>query len=185
LNASSAPEGGWTPQARADLEAMVKSAAGFNAERGDSLTLNVFPFSGSAAPLGTLPWWERGQLQELAKIGLVGLISLLMLLLVVRPVVRSLLQSRQLYAGAQSTQAAVSMGELSERQLHHAAGEVSGVGILGELNPLSEIRLPAPGSGLEMQIEHLQMLAKNDPERVSEVIKQWIGRNERDLTPAS
>jgi flagellar M-ring protein FliF len=36
-----------------------------------------------------------------------------------------------------------------------------------------------------MQIEHLQMLAKNDPERVSEVIKQWIGRNERDLTPAS
>jgi len=57
--------------------------------------------------------------------------------------------------------------------------------VFGELNPLSEIRLPAPGSGLELQIEHLQMLAKNDPERVSEVIKHWIGRNERDLNPAS
>ena len=55
------------------------------------------------------------------------------------------------------------------------------VTMLGELNPLSEICLPAPGSGLELQVEHLQMLAKNDPERVSEVIKQWIGRNESNL----
>ena len=55
--------------------------------------------------------------------------------------------------------------------------------MLGESNPLSEICLPAPGSGLELQIEHLQMLAKNDPERVSEVIKQWIGRNETNVNP--
>ena len=54
---------------------------------------------------------------------------------------------------------------------------------LGDRAGLAEITLPAPGSGLEMQIEHLQMLAKNDPERVSEVLKQWIGRNERTLTP--
>ena len=66
-----------------------------------------------------------------------------------------------------------------------ASEEVAEISVLGELNPLSEIRLPAPGSGLEMQIEHLQMLAKNDPERVSEVIKQWIGRNDRDLNPVS
>jgi flagellar M-ring protein FliF len=29
------------------------------------------------------------------------------------------------------------------------------------------------------------MLAENEPERVSEVIKHWIGRNERDLSPVS
>ena len=51
--------------------------------------------------------------------------------------------------------------------------------IFAELNPLAEIRLPAPGSGLEHQIEHLQMLALNEPERVSEVLKHWIGRNEK------
>src|SRR5690606_39771803 len=43
--------------------------------------------------------------------------------------------------------------------------------IFAELNPLAEIRLPAPGSGLEHQIEHLQMLALNEPERVSEVLR--------------
>ncbi|MOA12710.1 flagellar MS-ring protein [compost metagenome] len=62
--------------------------------------------------------------------------------------------------------------------------EQGGGSVFGELNPLSEIRLPAPGSGLELQIEHLQMLAHNDPERVSEVIKHWIGRNERSHEPA-
>lgn len=55
--------------------------------------------------------------------------------------------------------------------------------MLGEHNPLAEIRLPAPGSGLELHVEHLQMLAKNDPERVSEVIKQWIGRHESNIPP--
>ncbi|MFV3089531.1 flagellar M-ring protein FliF, partial [Pseudomonas sp. GW6] len=72
----------------------------------------------------------------------------------------------------------------AERLLARVGDDTPSATVLGELNPLSEIRLPAPGSGLELQIEHLQMLAKNDPERVSEVIKQWIGRNERDLNPA-
>src|SRR5690606_9859281 len=45
LNADSAPEGGWTPEAQANLEAMVKSAAGFNEARGDLLTLSFFPFT--------------------------------------------------------------------------------------------------------------------------------------------
>src|SRR5690606_3321975 len=91
LNAASAPEGGWTKEARAELEATIKSAVGFNVERGDSLTLSVFPFAGTAevAP-EVLPWWESRQVHELAKLGVFGLISLLLLLIVVRPALRNL-----------------------------------------------------------------------------------------------
>jgi flagellar M-ring protein FliF len=186
LNASTAPKGGWTPTARADLEAMVKSAVGFNAARGDLLTLSVFPFAGAAAGMDGAAWWEHSQVQALAKLAVFGLISLLLLLVVVRPVVRNLLQAKpQNAAAAEPAPDVVLTGDRSERQLGRAGDGSGGINVLGELNPLSEIRLPAPGSGLELQIEHLQMLAKNDPERVSEVIKQWIGRNERDLTPAS
>ena len=186
LNASSAPEGGWTPEARADLEAMVKSAVGFNQTRGDLLTLSVFPFTEDVAPLEVAPWWESSQVHDLAKLGLFGLISLLLLLMVVRPAVRNLSKASVPSLAAAEADAALALpGERAERLLGRAsAEEFSGINVLGELNPLSEIRLPAPGSGLELQIEHLQMLAKNDPERVSEVIKQWIGRNERDLNPA-
>ena len=188
LNAASAPEGGWTDQARADLQAMIRSAVGFNEQRGDVLTLSVFPFAASdlqdEADLG---WWEKDSFQSLVKIGVLGLISLLLLLLVLRPAVRNLIRRSEVPAlgDANATMDALT-GDLERRAAYVAAqaGGGSGGAIFGELNPLSEIRLPAPGSGLELQIEHLQMLAKNDPERVSEVIKHWIGRNERDLKPA-
>lgn len=188
LNAASAPEGGWTPEARAELEAMVKSAVGFNQSRGDLLTVSVFPFANEAVTEEPLPWWENSRIHELIKLGVFGLISLLLLLMVVRPAVRNLTspaRPEEPQALPEGDVLAALASERSERLLAQVGEESPGINILGELSPLSEIRLPAPDSGLEMQIEHLQMLAKNDPERVSEVIKQWIGRNERDLNPAS
>ncbi|MDH1869562.1 flagellar basal-body MS-ring/collar protein FliF [Pseudomonas chengduensis] len=189
LNAAVAPEGGWTPEAREELAAMVKSAVGFNQARGDLLTLSVFPFTDAGiggAGDELLPWWENAKVHDLAKLGVFALISLL-LLMVVRPAVRSL--SRRSQPGAPvavegDDQLALHAERAAERLLARVGDDTPSATVLGELNPLSEIRLPAPGSGLELQIEHLQMLAKNDPERVSEVIKQWIGRNERDLNPA-
>ncbi|MCY1281645.1 Flagellar M-ring protein [compost metagenome] len=186
LNAASAPQGGWTAETRAELEAMVKSAVGFNAARGDSVTLSVLPFAGGAVPLEAAPWWEDSRVHELAKLGVFALISLLLLLIVVRPAVRNLTQRTTPALPQDDAEAVLAAiaGERGERLLARVGDEPRALGVFSELNPLSEIRLPAPGSGLEHQIEHLQMLAKNDPERVSEVIKQWIGRNERDLTPA-
>jgi len=193
LNAAAAPEGGWSDEARAELEAMVRSAVGFKQARGDLLTLSVLPFASVETTLDEVPWWENSQVHALAKLGVAGLIALLLLLIVVRPAVRSLTQRN---APAETDPVALE-GTLAgmpgplpieaETRAALASPRPSGDGIhvFGELNPLSEIRLPAPGSGLELQIEHLQMLAKNDPERVSEVIKHWIGRNERELNPAS
>ena len=193
LNAAAAPEGGWSDEARAELEAMVRSAVGFKQARGDLLTLSVLPFASVETTLDEVPWWENSQVHALAKLGVAGLIALLLLLIVVRPAVRSLTQRN---APAETDPVALE-GTLTgmpgplpieaETRAALASPRPSGDGIhvFGELNPLSEIRLPAPGSGLELQIEHLQMLAKNDPERVSEVIKHWIGRNERELNPAS
>jgi flagellar M-ring protein FliF len=193
LNAAAAPEGGWSDEARAELEAMVRSAVGFKQARGDPLTLSVLPFAAVETVTEEVPWWENNQVHALAKLGVAGLIALLLLLIVVRPAVRSLTQrnapAEKDPVALEGTLAAAP-GPLpieAETRAALASPRPSGDGIhvFGELNPLSEIRLPAPGSGLELQIEHLQMLAKNDPERVSEVIKHWIGRNERELNPAS
>lgn len=190
LNADAAPEGGWSDDARAELDAMVRSAVGFQQARGDLLTLSVLPFAIVDAGTEELPWWENSQVHALAKLAVAGLIALLLLLIVVRPAVRSLTQRNAPEPSeAQVPEAAMATGAArleaqARAALASPSGGNDGVQVFGELNPLSEIRLPAPGSGLELQIEHLQMLAKNDPERVSEVIKHWIGRNERDLNPA-
>lgn len=191
LNAAAAPEGGWTDEARAEMEAMVRSAVGFKQERGDLLSLSLLPFAAVEPIEEVVPWWESTQIHALAKVGVAGLIALLLLLIVVRPAVRNLTQ-RNVAAlplsegleGSLIEPGAPAALEGDSRPALASPREPGGPHIFGELNPLSEIRLPAPGSGLELQIEHLQMLAKNDPERVSEVIKHWIGRNERDLNPA-
>ncbi|MFV3366916.1 flagellar basal-body MS-ring/collar protein FliF [Pseudomonas sp. NY15435] len=181
INASAAPEGGWTDKARADLEAMVKSAVGFNAQRGDLITVSVFPFAATPVEESSASWWESSALQSLVRYTVLGLIALLFLLFGVRPAVRSLAQRAQPTATAALPEGSAEypLALDAERRLALGSESVGGLNVLGELNPLSEIRLPAPGSGLEHQIEHLQMLAKNDPERVSEVIKHWIGRNDR------
>ncbi|OWP52316.1 flagellar basal-body MS-ring/collar protein FliF [Pseudomonas nitroreducens] len=181
INASTAPEGGWTDKARAELETMVKSAVGFNAQRGDLITVSVFPFAATPVEASAASWWESSALQSLVRYTVLGLIALLFLLFGVRPAVRSLTQRAQPTVTAELPEGSAEypLALDAERRLALGSESVGGLNVLGELNPLSEIRLPAPGSGLEHQIEHLQMLAKNDPERVSEVIKHWIGRNDR------
>ncbi|MFV3413906.1 flagellar basal-body MS-ring/collar protein FliF [Pseudomonas nitroreducens] len=181
INASTAPEGGWTDKARAELETMVKSAVGFNAQRGDLITVSVFPFAATPVEASSASWWESSALQSLVRYTVLGLIALLFLLFGVRPAVRSLTQRAQPTVTAELPEGSAEypLALDAERRLALGSESVGGLNVLGELNPLSEIRLPAPGSGLEHQIEHLQMLAKNDPERVSEVIKHWIGRNDR------
>ncbi len=181
INAATAPEGGWTPEARAELESMVKSAVGFDEKRGDLITLSVFPFTATAESVEALPWWESNQVYDLAKMGILGVVCLLLIFMVVRPALRDLIRSNtQVLMPAPEPSLGLGMERSEQRTF---TGE--GPRILGEFSPLAEITLPAPGTGLEMQIEHLQMLAKNDPERVSEVLKQWISRNERaTLNPA-
>src|SRR5690606_18127996 len=76
LNASSAPEGGWSPEARAELETMIRGASGFQAERGDLVTLSVLPFAGPAAVEEPVSWWQQDKVLEWARMGLIAFISL-------------------------------------------------------------------------------------------------------------
>jgi flagellar M-ring protein FliF len=186
LNGTAEADGGWSPQARTELETMLKSAVGFNSSRGDVLTLSVFPFAAADMTVEQALWWQDDKLHQLVKIALFGLISLLLLLMVVRPALGRLLGRKEpvLLPEVQGSGELHQDSAMLPQPLQKGIENSNFATMLGETNPLSEICLPAPGSGLELQIEHLQMLAKNDPERVSEVIKQWIGRNETNVNPA-
>lgn len=181
LNATSAPDGGWTEPARAEIAAMVRSAAGFNGDRGDQLTLSVLPFMPVESFASADNWWESAGIQSWARLGLLALLAVLLMVFVVRPAMR-MASRRDDPVTENALPAPVTADQ--EHRLPHQQQELPTMNILSELSPLAEIRLPAPNSGLELQVEHLQMLAQHDPERVSEVIKHWIGRNDRDISPA-
>jgi flagellar M-ring protein FliF len=185
INADVAPEGGWPEGVLAQLETMVRTAAGFNAERGDLLALSTLPFAPMTLVEPDLAWWQDDKVLEWGKLGLAGLVSLLILLFGVRPAIRALNPRKDDEAAAAAALAAGPQAAIAGDDSHLLAPVAPELPtpalpkIFSELNPLAEIRLPAPGSGLEHQIEHLQMLALNEPERVSEVLKHWIGRNEK------
>lgn len=186
LNAQSAPEGGWTPEAREQILAMVRNAVGFNGTRGDQLSLSVLPFAPLAAEIGT-SWWEHPATREYARMGGLLLLVVLMLLLVVRPAMKTASARREIEGEVTDLKQVVDANAGPTDLLPHPrslgwASERPALTVLSELSPLSEIRLPAPDSGLELQVEHLRMLARTDPERVSEVLKHWIGRNDHDLS---
>lgn len=91
LNAAAAPEGGWSEAARKELEAALRGAVGFDAERGDQLILSVMPFVALKTPEEPeVAWWESPQLYEYARFGVVVVLALLLLFLVLRPALAGL-----------------------------------------------------------------------------------------------
>lgn len=83
------------PRGEAELESireLVSSAVGFDAERGDLITVKSLPFAaldgdGTAGSTGGL--LDRLAINDLAKIGLIGLFALAVAFVVLRPVLRA------------------------------------------------------------------------------------------------
>lgn len=80
------------------ITALVKSAVGFDAKRGDAVDVVNLPFAGVAAlPPAAVPWnvmgFNKDDIIRLGETAVVGIVGLLFLLLVVRPMVMRLMES--------------------------------------------------------------------------------------------
>lgn len=85
-----------TPDEMQKIEALVKSAVGFNAERGDQVTVANIPFQETGEGVEEGPkWHEAAWVQGLMKNGLIALGFLALLLFVIRPMMRILHVERE------------------------------------------------------------------------------------------
>ena len=80
-----------SPDEMVKIEALVKSAVGFNAERGDQVTVANIPFqdTGDGGP-EPAKWWEAPIVQPLLKNGMIAMGFLALLLFVIRPMLKVL-----------------------------------------------------------------------------------------------
>jgi flagellar M-ring protein FliF len=102
------------------------------------------------APLQTVPLWEKPIIRDVAKI-LAGLIVVVILILqVVRPMMKSLMAPRAngMYADAQ----------LQPIPMLSASGQAA--------------------MNYEQQIESARNSVQQDPRRVAQVVKGWVGQGE-------
>jgi len=139
------------------VEALVKEAVGFSAERGDSVVVQNASFIAPEVPnLAPLPLWQRPELRDYARQGLGGLVLLVLILAVLRPLLKTLMAPprRAALAGEAPLQAE----------------------LLGD-----QLSLGGPARGASPPYEQKLAVARGavsqDPKRVAQVVKTWLGED--------
>ncbi|MGL4205337.1 MAG: flagellar basal-body MS-ring/collar protein FliF [Aeromonadaceae bacterium] len=203
INQQLAPKGGWSQEQLAQMQQMVQHAVGFNAERGDRFSFSSFDFNplvlAGAAPSESA-WWEQPIWQDSLRYLVGGLLGLALVFMGIRPLVKHLVRMQQPEAAEQETLSGEAELALEGPALNRAAGDARGQmrmsdfevsNMMGQLGLGQEEGrlvgdegldlecLPEPGSDLELQLKHLQLLADKETVRVAEVIRQWVGGYEQ------
>lgn len=180
VNSNSASNDTWTPEQLKQIETVVENAIGFDLQRGDVISINSFPFlaSGLAEEL-QLPWYEKPSLMEQLKYLIAAIVAGLLIILVLRPLAQYLTKSdeeqdEKALAAPESEVLAVEEDKASSIQPRAIGNLTSALGLDAAGIRALEHDLPTADSPLEIQIEHLKMIAEKDPQRVAEILRTWI-----------
>ncbi|WP_415923004.1 flagellar basal-body MS-ring/collar protein FliF [Steroidobacter sp.] len=180
LNDTASPSGNaWTEAQLANIDRILRSGLGIDTARGDSLVVSSLGFP---KPLAPPVWWK--QPERIVDIGMWvvwAVIALFAYLLIARPLLRVAKQRlalpapslQQVEATAVPAAASASVAAAA-LPTPNAAKEPIPVGPL-----LEDYDLPPPGSPVDVMVDHLRALAAKEPERVAEVVKQWVQKNVR------
>ncbi|WP_439824752.1 lateral flagellar M-ring protein FliFL [Aeromonas caviae] len=192
LNQQSAPKEGWSPEQLEQIRQMVERSVGFDGTRGDQISLQVFDFTG-AVPVEppASSWLETPYWQDSLRYLVGGLLGLTMVFFGIRPLVKHLVRTQQ-YPDAEAGQEPDEEQEPSIGLAMRREGDedhevpASGKGLQQaeyrlepQFSSLDLEALPEPGSELEVQLKHLQLLVDKDTARVAEVVRQWVSGNEQ------
>lgn len=142
-----------SPEELQKIEALVKSAVGFNTERGDQLAIQNIPFQDMGETgIGEPPkWWTNPFFMSLFKNLMIGLGFLALIVFVIRPLLVALKIVRP--AVVESIEA---------------------------VHEMSEKLTAAERAQISMQMEEQQNLietAKKDPYQVAQILQNWLGED--------
>ncbi|UAW99246.1 flagellar M-ring protein FliF [Halopseudomonas nanhaiensis] len=157
----------------ARLTRLVQDAVGYDASRGDSVSVINSAFVPQSVPeeLPEIPFWSQPWFWDVAKQFLGILFVLILVFGVLRPVLKNLTtSSKPLAAGAGYPAELDDMGGLGD-DLREDRVSLSGPSG-------GPVMLPAPGAGYEQQLNAIKGLLAEDPGRVAQVVKEWINEDE-------
>lgn len=142
-----------SPDELQKIETLVKSAVGFNLERGDQLTVQNIPFqdTGEAGSSETATWWTNPFFISLAKNLMIGVGFLVLILFVIRPLLASLRIARR--PTLESFEAVGTTGE----QLTTAERALINAQMAEQANLIEQ--------------------AKKDPYQVAQILQNWVSED--------
>lgn len=179
LNATSAADGkAWTPAELTNIEKILAGGLGIDATRGDVLAVSAMKFP--AAPVEQAWWQQRDNVVDMASWALWAVGALLAYFLLARPLLRAAtarLAPSPAKPAIPATPAlpGATAAALTALPAGVTALEAPAQGSPGAVIPLLEnYDLPPSGSPVDVMVDHLRVLAAKEPERVAEVVKQWV-----------
>jgi flagellar M-ring protein FliF len=138
-----------SPEELQKIEALVKSAVGFNAERGDQVTVANIPFqeTGEGAP-DAAKWYDAPIVQTLLKNGLIAMGFLALLLFVIRPLLK-ILQAEKPEASFIPMQTDLETAQMIEHSRREAE---------------------------RLKVTQLELVekVKQDPYQVAQILQNWL-----------
>ncbi|HWV09578.1 MAG TPA: flagellar M-ring protein FliF C-terminal domain-containing protein, partial [Pseudomonas sp.] len=163
----------WSSDDLARFTRLVQDSVGFDASRGDSVSVINTPFSAALGeeiieiPFYTQPWFW-----DIVKQVLGVLFILVLVFGVLRPVLNNITgggKGRELAAGGREGD--VDLGEMGGLDGELSADRVS-------IGGPQSILLPSPSEGYDAQLNAIKSLVAEDPGRVAQVVKDWINADE-------
>ncbi|OFA08004.1 flagellar basal-body MS-ring/collar protein FliF [Duganella phyllosphaerae] len=202
--AAPTPKTGWSAAEIANIDKLLRNGLGINVERGDQLVVSAMNFPAKAE---VLPWWqERDNVVDISSYLIYGAGVLFGYLLILRPLMRLVTMRfapdpKEQARTSNERRAAEAAAVAAARDAKDANGNpvaaipgnpavpalgADGLPVLpGATGPttmvplLENYDLPPPGSAVDVMVDHLKVLAAKEPERVAEVVKQWMQKNGR------
>ncbi len=153
----------FTTQELQRLTELTKDAVGFDAARGDSVTVVNQPFQRPAAfdALPKPPLWERPGVMDLIKQGLGVLIALLVAFGLLRPLLKG-----------------VARGEATTRALPSPAPKISVNADDGtDADQPAKLAHSAPTLEYEQRIGQARQMVSENSKQVAQVVKNWVSED--------
>jgi flagellar M-ring protein FliF len=152
----------FTTQELGHLTELTKNAVGFDATRGDSVSVinQAFHQAPAAEAPDQLPLWQRPGVLDLIKQAIGVLIALVVAFGLLRPLLKGLLRS--------SPQPALA-----------GAGRGSTVSVRVADDPEDERRLAGPSQvlGYEQKVGLARRMVSDNPRQVAQVVRNWVGED--------
>ncbi|MBH3413576.1 flagellar basal-body MS-ring/collar protein FliF [Pseudomonas putida] len=158
----------WGTEDLARFTRLVQDAVGFDASRGDSVTVINVPFAADRGEeIADIAFYQQPWFWDIVKQVLGVLFILVLVFGVLRPVLNNI-------TGGGKQAAADSDMELGG--MIGLDGELANDRV--SLGGPSSILLPSPTEGYEAQLNAIKGLVAEDPGRVAQVVKEWINADE-------
>jgi flagellar M-ring protein FliF len=161
----------WAAEDLARFTRLVQDSVGFDASRGDSVSVINAPFSAETGEeMIEIPFYSQPWFWDIIK-QILGVLFILVLVFgVLRPVLNNITNAGKGSAG-EGGDGDIELGDMGGLEGELSADRVS-------LGGPQSILLPSPSEGYDAQLNAIKSLVAEDPGRVAQVVKEWINADE-------